>query len=79
VRKINFSTVAFYSCWSESPDYANPVVIALDDLRKLLKVARAAEKVCYYDWSDNDGDAVKDVETLRARYKALNARQRARK
>jgi alkylhydroperoxidase family enzyme len=32
--------------------------------RELIAIAKAAERVCSYDWSDNDEDAVETIDRL---------------
>jgi len=59
----------------ERCDYRRAVILSRDDYRLLLRVARAAEKVCYWDWSGNDDEPVMDVDTLRKLLDALNARK----
>lgn len=38
----------------------------LQRLRELVKIEQAAKIVCRYDWSDNDDDAAKTIDNLRA-------------
>jgi hypothetical protein len=45
------------------PDGERHDVYLASDVEALLK---AAKDVCYYDWSDNDEDAVRAVEKLRS-------------
>lgn len=40
----------------------------------IAKLLEAAKEVCWFDWSDNDDDAVEAVENLRAAIARVEAR-----
>ena len=40
--------------------------IVYEAAQKLERFMVAAERVCWYDWSDNDEDAVKEIQGLQA-------------
>lgn len=54
-----------YEFYKGTQDSHSCVTELLKKIERLEKIEKAAEEVVYFDWRDNDDDAVEAIETLR--------------